>query len=125
MLCSGKPHLAVAIAGILAAQAAHAATVAAIATDEHMEVIGRDYGYQVDTNSSAMRIEATQLETPGQVNVIDEQLIDEQRATSLGQVLMNDASISAGGVSRNRESFSLRGFELDSASGFLRDGKQH
>ena len=125
MLCSGKTHLAVAIAGILAAQAAHAETVAAIATDEHMEVIGRDYGYQVDTNSSAMRIEATQLETPGQVNVIDEQLIDEQRATSLGQVLMNDASISAGGVSRNRESFSLRGFELDSASGFLRDGKQH
>ena len=62
MLCSGKPHLAVAIAGILAAQAAHAATVAAIATDEHMEVIGRDYGYQVDTNSSAMRIEATQLD---------------------------------------------------------------
>ena len=56
-----------------------------------------------------MRVEMTQLETYGQVSVIDEKLIDEQRATTLGQVLQNDASISAGGTGRNRESFSMRG----------------
>ncbi|MGF1761158.1 TonB-dependent siderophore receptor [Photobacterium sagamiensis] len=93
--------------------------------DEHMVITGRDYGYKVDTNTSAMRIEATQLETPGQVTVIDEQLIDEQRASTLGEVLKNDASVSAGGTSTNRERFSLRGFELQSSSGYLRDGNPH
>lgn len=121
MFC--KSRLAVVIAAILAAPSAYSAETQT--TDEHMEVIGRDYGFKVDTNSTAMRVEATQLETPGQVTVIDEQLIDEQRASSLGDVLKNDSSISAEGVSRNRESFSLRGFQLSSSSSYLRDGKQH
>ncbi|WP_017222887.1 TonB-dependent siderophore receptor [Moritella dasanensis] len=121
MFC--KTRLAVVIATVLAAPAAYSTET--VETDEHMEVVGRDYGYKVDTNSTAMRVEATQLETPGQVTVIDEQLIDEQRASTLGNVLKNDSSISAGGVSRNRESFKLRGFDLESSSGFLRDGKQH
>ncbi|MDX2320134.1 MAG: TonB-dependent siderophore receptor [Moritella sp.] len=121
MFC--KTRLAVVIATVLAAPGAYSTET--VDTDEHMEVVGRDYGFKVDTNSTAMRVEATQLETPGQVTVIDEQLIDEQRASTLGDVLKNDSSISAGGVSRNRESFSLRGFSLDSGSGFLRDGKQH
>ncbi|MGF1683137.1 TonB-dependent siderophore receptor [Photobacterium minamisatsumaniensis] len=93
--------------------------------DEHMVVTGRDYGYKADTNTSAMRIEATQLETPGQVSVIDEQVIDEQRASTLGEVLQNDSSVSAGGTGRNRETFKLRGFDLSSGDSFLRDGKQH
>lgn len=121
MFC--KTRLAVVIATVLAAPGAYSTET--VETDEHMEVVGRDYGFKVDTNSTAMRVEATQLETPGQVTVIDEQLIDEQRASTLGNVLKNDASISAGGVSRNRESFKLRGFDLQSSSGFLRDGKQH
>ncbi|WP_392339107.1 TonB-dependent siderophore receptor [Moritella marina] len=121
MFC--KTRLAVVIATVLAAPGAYSTET--VETDEHMEVVGRDYGFKVDTNSTAMRVEATQLETPGQVTVIDEQLIDEQRASTLGNVLKNDSSISAGGVSRNRESFKLRGFDLESSSGFLRDGKQH
>jgi len=121
MFC--KTRLAVVVAAVLAAPSAYSTET--VDTDEHMEVVGRDYGYKVDTNSTAMRVEATQLETPGQVTVIDEQLIDEQRASTLGNVLKNDSSISAGGVSRNRESFKLRGFDLQSSSGFLRDGKQH
>ncbi|EAS41315.1 TonB-dependent siderophore receptor [Photobacterium profundum] len=123
-----KSHLTLLIGAILAApvvQAQNEVQNTASETDEHMVVTGRDYGFKVDTNSTAMRVEATQLETPGQVTVIDEQLIDEQRASTLGDVLKNDSSISAGGVSRNRESFSLRGFSLDSGSSFLRDGKQH
>ncbi len=85
----------------------------------------REFGYKADTNTTAMRMEMTQLETPGQVAVIDEAVIDEQRASTLGEVLKNDASVSAGGTSRNRERFSLRGFELSSSDGFLRDGRQH
>lgn len=117
-----KSQLALVIGAVLATPAVVAETVK---TDEHMVVEGRDYGYKADTNATAMRMEATQLETPGQIAVIDEQIIDEQRASTLGDVLKNDASVSAGGTSRNRERFSLRGFEVQSSSGFLRDGHQH
>ncbi|WP_298939836.1 TonB-dependent siderophore receptor [uncultured Psychromonas sp.] len=90
-----------------------------------MVVTGERANYKADSNTGSMRMEMTQLETPGQVTVIDEQIIDEQRATKLSDVLKNDSSVSALGDSRNRERFSLRGFELSSSTGFLRDGKQH
>ncbi|WP_404971226.1 TonB-dependent siderophore receptor [Vibrio campbellii] len=116
-----KSQLALVIGAVLAAPA-----VAEVqTTDEYLVVEGREFGYKADTNSTAMRMEMTQLETPGQVAVIDEAVIDEQRASTLGEVLQNDASVSAGGTSRNRERFSLRGFELSSSDGFLRDGRQH
>lgn len=117
-----KSPLALVIGAVLASPAVLAETAK---TDEHMVVEGRDYGYKADTNTTAMRMEATQLETPGQVSVIDEQIIDEQRASTLGEVLKNDASISAGSKSTNRERFNLRGFPLDSGNGYLRDGVQH
>ncbi|MCG9673830.1 TonB-dependent siderophore receptor [Vibrio chagasii] len=117
-----KSPLALVIGAVLASPAVLAETVK---TDEHMVVEGRDYGYKADTNTTAMRMEATQLETPGQVSVIDEQIIDEQRASTLGEVLKNDASVGAGSKSTNRERFTLRGFDLDSSSGYLRDGVQH
>ena len=119
-----KSQLALVIGAVLSTPLAYAETDAST-TDEHMVVTGRDYGYKADTNSTSMRMEATQLETPGQVTVIDEQLIDEQRASTLGEVLKNDSSISEGSKSTNRERFYLRGFELSSSSSFLRDGSQH
>lgn len=122
-----KSQLALLISAIIAAPASYADESYAPASyaDENMTITGRDYGYKVDMNSTAMRMEMTQLETPGQVAVIDETIINEQQASTLGDVLQNDASISAGGTSRNRERFSLRGFELGSSTGFLRDGHQH
>ncbi|MEZ8168212.1 TonB-dependent siderophore receptor [Vibrio tasmaniensis 1F-187] len=117
-----KKPLALVIGAVLASPAVLAE---AVKTDEHMVVEGRDYGYKADTNTTAMRMEATQLETPGQVTIISEQIIDEQRASTLGEVLKNDASISAGSKSTNRERFNLRGFSLGSSSGYLRDGVQH
>ncbi|MDA0147633.1 TonB-dependent siderophore receptor [Vibrio sp. LaRot3] len=116
-----KSPLALVIGAIIATPVMADST----ATDEHMVVEGREYGYKAESNSTAMRMEATQLETPGQVAVIGEQLIDEQRASTLGEVLKNDASITAGSKSTNRERFNLRGFELDSGSSYLRDGAQH
>lgn len=119
-----KSQLAALIGAVLASS-----TIYVNAADEDPEslmvVTGERANYKADSNTGSMRMEMTQLETPGQVTVIDEQLIDEQRATTLGQVLKNDSSVSAGGDSRNRERFFLRGFELSSSSGFLRDGKQH
>ncbi|MDN3696950.1 TonB-dependent siderophore receptor [Vibrio cortegadensis] len=121
-----KSHLALIIGAVLAAPSGVASTeVTKTDVDEKLVVTGHDYGYKADTNSTAMRMEMTQLETPGQVSVIDEQVIDEQRASTLGEVLKNDASISAGSKSTNRERFNLRGFSLDSGASYLRDGVQH
>ncbi|KHT64282.1 ligand-gated channel protein [Photobacterium gaetbulicola] len=121
-----KSQLTLLIGAILSAPVVYAQEhTATTDVDEHMVVTGRDYGYKADTNTSAMRFEATQLQTPGQVAIIDEQVIDEQRATTLGEVLLNDSSISEGGKGRNRETFKLRGFDLSSGDSFLRDGKQH
>ena len=117
-----KSQLALVIGAVLAAPSVSAQTTQ---TDEHMVVEGREYGYKADTNSTSMRMEMSQLETAGQVAVIDSQVMEEQRATTLGDVLKNDASVSAGGTGRNRERFSLRGFDVESSSGFLRDGHQH
>lgn len=121
-----KQHpLALAIATLLATQVAHAETPTSHVQTEKVVITGSSDGYKNGTSTGAMRMEMDQLETPQQVNVINEQLISEQGATTLGQVLSNDASISAGDTSRNRERFSLRGFGLDSGNGFLRNGQQH
>lgn len=118
-----KSRISLVVSSILASQIAYGDT----ASHEGDKVIitGAQDSYHIDANTSAMRMEMSQLDTPGQVNVISEQLIQEQGATQLGQVLANDSSISAGGTSRNRERFYLRGFSLSSSTGFLRDGKQH
>ncbi|PSL14658.1 iron complex outermembrane receptor protein [Marinobacterium halophilum] len=123
-----KQHpLALAIATLLATQASHAASTTQPPSHagDKIVITGSSDSYRTGSSTGAMRMEMGQLETPQQVNVISEQLIIEQGATTLGQVLSNDASISAGGTSRNRERFSLRGFDLNSGSGFLRNGQQH
>ena len=81
--------------------------------------------YQVDNASGAMRANVSLLETAQAVTVVPETISDEQLATTLGEVLNNDASLSPGSKQRNREVFSSRGFELSSSTGYLRDGHQH
>ena len=93
---------------------------------EVIEVQGTYFNdYKVDEASGAMRTNTSLLETAQSVTVIPETIIDEQLATTLGEVLTNDASLSPGSKQRNREVFSSRGFELSSSNGYLRDGHQH
>jgi len=93
---------------------------------EVMKVHGTYFNdYQVENASGAMRADISLLETSQAVTVIPETIIDEQLATTLGEVLNNDASLSPGSKQRNREVFSSRGFELSSSTGYLRDGHQH
>lgn len=93
---------------------------------EVIEVRGSYFNdYQVEDASGAMRAKVSLLETAQSVTVIPETIIDEQLATTLGEVLSNDASLSPGSKQRNREVFSSRGFELSSSTGYLRDGHQH
>ena len=72
-----------------------------------------------------MRANISLLDTPQSVTVIPNTIINEQLATTLGEVLGNDASLTAGSKQRNREVFNLRGFSLSSSNGYLRDGHQH
>ncbi|WP_017444130.1 TonB-dependent siderophore receptor [Gayadomonas joobiniege] len=93
---------------------------------ETIEVQGSYFNdYKVDNASGAMRTSASLLETSQSVSVIPETIVNEQLATTLGEVLTNDASLTAGSQQRNREVFNLRGFELSSSTGYLRDGHQH
>lgn len=93
---------------------------------EEVIVIGTYFeDYKVDNAVGAMRIEASLLETAQSVTVIPEKIMSEQLATTLGEVLENDASLTAGSKQRNREVFNLRGFSLSSSTGYLRDGHQH
>ena len=93
---------------------------------EVIEVKGTYFNdYKVDDASGAMRGNVSLLETAQAVTVIPETIIDEQLATTLGEVLNNDASLTPGSKQRNREVFISRGFELSSSTGYLRDGHQH
>lgn len=105
---------------------------AAIANDDEkkslevIEVKGSYFnGYKVDDAKGALRANISLLETPQSVTVIPDTIINEQLATTLGEVLTNDASLTAGSKQRNREVFNLRGFSLSSSNGYLRDGHQH
>ncbi|MBA6231187.1 MULTISPECIES: TonB-dependent siderophore receptor [unclassified Colwellia] len=93
---------------------------------EVIEVKGSYFNnYKVDEAHGAMRTNISLLETSQSVTVIPNSVITEQLATTLGEVLTNDASLTAGSKQRNREVFNLRGFELSSSNGYLRDGHQH
>ncbi|MBU2894927.1 TonB-dependent receptor [Colwellia sp. D2M02] len=108
---------------VAAADAPESKTDSAI---EKIQVKGTYFnGYTVDEAHGAMRADISLLETPQSVTVIPSTVINEQLATTLGEVLGNDASLNAGSKQRNREVFNLRGFELSSSTGYLRDGHQH
>ncbi|QYK05267.1 TonB-dependent receptor [Shewanella zhangzhouensis] len=92
---------------------------------ERIEVKGRSFNeYKVGAANGAMRGDMSLLETPQSVSVIPDFVTDEQLATNLAEVLVNDSSITAGTQRWNRQVFSLRGFELDSGSGYLANGHQ-
>ncbi|GAA4893509.1 TonB-dependent receptor [Ferrimonas pelagia] len=97
-----------------------------LANVETIKVRGLAFNdYKNDSASGALRGDIPLLSTPQSVTVIPEIVIDEQLATTLGEVLGNDASVTAGSKKWNREVFNLRGFELASGNGYLRNGHQH
>ncbi len=91
---------------------------------ERISVFGKKKSYTAE-NSSAMKMNLSQLETPGTISIYDQELVDAQRATTLAQLLKNDASVSTGNSRRNRERFYMRGFVLEPDQSYLRDGQFH
>ncbi len=93
---------------------------------EEITVYGTYFNdYKVDSARGAMRMDTSLLETAQSVTVIPDTVINEQIGSTLGEALVNDASIGTGTKRWSREVFSLRGFGLSSSSGYLRDGHQH
>jgi len=75
-------------------------------------------------NGGIFKTDISLLDTPRTLNVIDENLIKVQQATSLTKVLRNDPSIQKISNSNGQEGFTIRGFKVDKTTGFLRDGEQ-
>ena len=92
---------------------------------ERITVTGRTFNdYKVGVASGAMRGDIDLMDTPQSVSVIPDFVTDEQLATNLSEVLVNDSSVTSGSEKWNRQVFNIRGFELSSGSGFLINGQQ-
>lgn len=94
-------------------------------TTEVLTVTGRHAHYKTDEAHAAMRSNVSLLNTPQAVTVIPTEVMDDQLVVTLGEALRNDASVSIGRVTTDRERFSLRGFSLEESTNLLKDGHQH
>jgi len=112
------------ISTILYSQASYAQTAPEDSV-ETMTVVGYQQHYKIDQAHAAMRSDVSLLETPQMVTVIPSEVLEDQLAVTLGDALRNDASVSLGRVTSDRERFSLRGFSLEENTNILKDGHQH
>ena len=118
--------ISVVIATILQPINAFAAVSDEIDTDiEVLTVTGRHAHYKTDEAHAAMRSNVSLLNTPQSVTVIPVEVMDDQLVVTLGEALRNDASVSIGRVTTDRERFSLRGFTLEENTNLLKNGHQH
>ncbi|GIU39066.1 TonB-dependent receptor [Shewanella colwelliana] len=109
----------------LPAVAEDAAESVVTANIERITVTGRTFNdYKVGVASGAMRGDIDLMDTPQSVTIIPDFVTDEQLATNLSEVLVNDSSVTGGSEKWNRQVFNIRGFELSSGSGFLINGQQ-
>lgn len=80
--------------------------------------------YLVTSTSTALFADIPLIETPFSVSVYNEELIEDQRAFTLKEVLQNDPSVAIqmpGGF-YGFQNFGLRGFRVDNFNGYRVDG---
>ncbi|GAA5131217.1 TonB-dependent siderophore receptor [Luteolibacter yonseiensis] len=80
--------------------------------------------YQTQSSSAALFSDVPLIETPFSVSVYGEQLIEDQRAFTLKEVLENDPSVAIqmpGGF-YGTQNLALRGFQVDNFNGYRVDG---
>jgi len=92
---------------------------------EVLTVTGKHAHYKTDEAHAAMRSNVSLLNTPQSVTIIPLEVMDDQLVVTLGEALRNDASVSIGRVTTDRERFSLRGFTLEESTNLLKNGHQH
>ncbi|WP_063654139.1 TonB-dependent siderophore receptor [Aliivibrio fischeri] len=95
-----------------------------VSTFEAIEVVGTRPDYKTESVSTATKMDIAPLETPRSVNSIDRKLLDDLQATSLDKALKNDASTVSTYESDGHENFYIRGFQLTTNDGYLRNGEQ-
>ena len=90
---------------------------------EEIVVTGQQTYYDREARS-ALKIDARILETPQSVFVINDDLIADQQAFRLDQILQNDSSVQkANNFLGAYSSYQIRGFDLDNGANYLRDGR--
>ena len=119
-----KPRIKL-LPAIIAVLMGSNSAVAQIKVDETISVVGQQSHYKVDQAHGAMRADISILDTPQSVVVIPREVMNDQLTVTLGDALRNDASISIGRVTTDRERFSLRGFTLVENTNILKNGHQH
>ncbi|ARR51692.1 TonB-dependent receptor (plasmid) [Photobacterium damselae subsp. damselae] len=80
--------------------------------------------YKANETSTATMMDVSELETPRQINTIDKKLLDDLQATSLEKALQNDPSTIKTHESDGHENFYIRGFQLTTNEGYLRNGER-
>lgn len=79
----------------------------------------------IDMTGTGNRVGLEPLDSPDSSTVIDDEIIDEQQANRLDDILKNDASISNKGNFGAQSSFTSRGFTLSDSGNYLRNGLQY
>ncbi|MDA0149073.1 TonB-dependent siderophore receptor [Vibrio sp. LaRot3] len=93
-------------------------------SEETVVVTATRSDYMVKNTSTATLMDLDNVNTPRQVNVIDKKLLDDLQATSLEKALKNDASTIKTHESDGHENFYIRGFQLTTNEGYLRNGER-
>jgi iron complex outermembrane receptor protein len=95
-----------------------------VTSTEIIQVYGKQLGYHERNGSTAMRQNISLLKTPQSIFVINDELIKDQQSYRIDQVLQNDSSVQkANNFLGAYSSFQIRGFRLDNASNYLRNGR--
>lgn len=82
--------------------------------------------YYTEDASSATRMDLPVIETPQSLYVINADLIADQQAFRLDQILQNDASVQkSNNFLGAYSSYQVRGFDLSNTSNYLRDGRSN
>jgi len=77
-------------------------------------------GYKADRSATALKLDASILDTPAAVQVVSEEMIDDQQATEVREAVRNVSSVQSAGSSGNRsQNLTVRGFD---AGRFAKDG---
>ena len=80
-------------------------------------------GYTNLENRTAFKMDMDWVDTPQSILVINSEVIEDQQASTLDEVLQNDSSVQySGSLNGFRQTYSIRGFELDNDGNYLRDG---
>lgn len=89
-------------------------------------IVTAQQSYYDRTAISATKLDLPIIETPQAIFIINDDLIADQQAFRFDQVLQNDSSVQkSNNFLGAYSSYAIRGFDLQNASNYLRDGRSY